>query len=153
MKTRTIALLVSLTLGLATLTSLAHEQHTTAAKKTAGPNGGRILTGLNPRAEFFVTADRKVQITFINGQGEKVAPTGQAVTVTAGDRAAPTKLSFARSGNALLSDVALPAGDGIPTVVQIVPAPGEKVVTAKFNLNLATCPECKHAEYACICDH
>lgn len=154
MKIQTIArsLLTCLALGLSVLPAMAHEEGASKApKKTAGPNGGRILTGLNPRAEFFVTAGRKVQITFLNGQGEIVAPAGQCVTVTAGDRAAPTTLTFARSGNVLLSEAALPAGDEVPTVVQITPAPGESTVTAKFNVNLSQCPDCKYAEYACTC--
>lgn len=122
-------------------------------KKEAGPNGGRLITSLQPHAEFFVTADRKVQITFLDEDDKPVVPAGQIVTVTAGERSAPTKLTFTKSGNVLISDVALPAGNDFPTVVQIKASPDAQTVTEKFNLNLSTCPECKNAEYACICDH
>lgn len=122
-------------------------------KKEAGPNGGRLLKAIDPHAEFFVTADRKVQITFLDENDKPVAPGGQIVTVTAGDRTAPTQLTFTKSGNVLVSDVALPAGNDFPTVVQIKLSPDAKTVTEKFNLNMSTCPECKHGEYACICDH
>ncbi len=122
-------------------------------KKEAGPNGGRVLTAVTPRAEFFVTAERKVQITFIGEDGKAVAPAGQVVTVTTGDRAKPTKLSFTRVGDTLLSDAALPAGDDLPTVVQIKVTPDAKSVVARFNLNLSLCSGCSKAEYACTCAH
>lgn len=140
-------------------TASAHENrptpndHTAHEKKVAGPNGGRILTGLEPRAEFFVTAARKVQITFLGKDGKAVLPAAQVVTVTAGERSAPTKLTFVKSGNVLLSNVALPAGDDLPTVVQIVPVPGAETVTHKFNTDLSKCGGCKLGEYACICGH
>ena len=122
-------------------------------KRMAGPNGGRILTKVEPHAEFFVTADRKVQITFLGDDGKAIAPAAQVVTVTAGDRSAPTKLTFAKSGNALVSDAALPAGNDFPTVVQIKAKPDAKAVTEKFNLDLVKCSGCGHGEYACTCAH
>ncbi|MBL9206497.1 MAG: hypothetical protein JNN01_15505 [Opitutaceae bacterium] len=128
-----------------------HDHGHSHAKKEVGPNGGRLLTAIEPHVEFFVTADRKVQITFLDASDRPVAPTSQVVTVTTGQRSAPTKLSFAKSGGVLLSDIALPAGNELPTVVQIRLAPGGKLVTEKFNLNLAQCAECKHPEYACTC--
>jgi hypothetical protein len=73
--------------------------------------------------------------------------------VTAGERMAPTTLAFAKSGNALVSNAALPAGAEVPTVVQIKTTPSAKTVTEKFNVDLAKCGECKLAEYACICSH
>jgi hypothetical protein len=130
-----------------------HDHDHAYAEKIAAPNGGRLLAGLKPRAEFLVLPDRRAQITFVNDHGQPVAPAAQTVTVTAGDRSAPTRLTFTRSGNVLVSDVPLPAGNDFPTVVQIKPAPDAKTVVARFNLNLATCPECKKAEYACSCDH
>lgn len=122
-------------------------------KKMATPNGGRLLTEIEPHAEFFVMADRKVQITFLGKDGKPVAPAAQVVTVTAGERSAPTKLTFAKSGNALVSNAALPAGNDFPAVVQIKVSPDAKTVTEKFNVNLSKCPECKKAEYACTCAH
>ncbi len=148
-----IPFLACLTLALSVVTAQAHEHGHADTKKIAGPNGGRILTGLEPRAEFFVAANRKVQITFLGADGKAIAPAEEVVTVTAGERSAPTKLTFAKSGNALLSDVALPAGDEVPTVVQIKPTPEAKTVTEKFNVDLSTCSACNHAEYACTCGH
>ena len=108
---------------------------------------------LEPRAEFFVTPDRKVQITFLAKDGTAIAPAAQIPTVTAGDRAAPTKLTFARKGNVLLSTSPLPAGNDFPVVVEIEPSPGATKIVEKFYFDSSQCGECKNAEYACICEH
>jgi hypothetical protein len=150
-QTTALALFTSLCLGLTAVPVSAHGSEEHNVPKSAGPNGGRILKGTDPRAEFFVTSDRKVQITFLNHHGEPVAPADQTVIVTAGDRSAPTRLTFSSAGQVLLSDGTLPAGNRVPTVVQITPA-NAKQVTAKFNINLAICPGCQLPEYACICE-
>ena len=123
---------------------------TYADPKPSGPNGGRILK-TEPRAEFFVTADRKVQITFLDKSNKAVAPADQVVTVTAGERSAPKTMKFAKSGNALVSDIALPAGNDVPAVIQIKANATAKTTTDKFNVDLSKCGECKKAEYACVC--
>jgi len=143
-------------LRLLALTTLAFTAVTTASaheKITPGPNHGRLITTVEPRVEFFVTPERKVQFTFVDKDGKAIAPAAQVVTVTAGERTAPTTLTFTKTGNVLLSDKALPAGNDFPTVVQIKTTPEAKVVYARFNLNLSICDECQNAEYACICAH
>ncbi len=122
-------------------------------KKEAGPNGGRLITSINPHAEFFVTADRKVQITFIGEDGKAVVPAEQVVVVTTGERSAPVKMSFLKSGDVLLSEQTVPEGNSLPVVVQIKSTPDAKAAVEKFTLNLAKCPGCHLSEYACICDH
>jgi hypothetical protein len=156
MKTKSLVLTIIAALALS-LPATAAEKTQDAAnltreKKVAGPNGGRIITTVEPRAEFFVTADRKVQITFLDNAGKAIAPADQVVTVTTGDRSAPKTLTFAKTGNALLSTAALPAGDDLPTVVQITTSASVKTVTEKFNIDLGKCGECKLAEYACTCE-
>lgn len=121
--------------------------------KIAGPNGGRLLTVIEPHAEFFVTTDRKVQITFVDDQLAVTTPAQQTVIVTAGDRSKPTTLNFTRHGDVLLSDGQLPDGNNFPTVVQIKVTPDAKTTVARFNLNTITCSGCSYSEYACICDH
>lgn len=141
MKTKIIAILiVSL--------SFAH-----AAEKIKAPNGGRIIDTVTPNAEFFVTADKKVEVRFFDASGKVIAPAAQAVTVTMGDRAAPTKLVFTKNGDKLVSDKVIPDGKELPVVLQIRVTPDSKPVSEKFNLNFSTCPECKLPEYACSCDH
>ena len=47
--------------------------------KESGPNGGRLITSVEPHAEFLVTKDRKVQITFV-GHDDKVVPASAQVS-------------------------------------------------------------------------
>ena len=133
--------------------SVANVQAHNDKKKVAGPNGGRVIAAIEPRAEFFVLPDRKVQITFLDKAGKAVAPAEQVVTVTAGERLSPTTLTFAKSGHALVSNAALPKGDDVPAVVQIKSNASAKAVTDKFTVDLSKCGECKLSEYACICAH
>jgi len=124
-----------------------------AEKGKAGPTGGRLITTVQPHAEFFVNKDKKVEIRFISDDNKVIAPAAQEVTVTLGDRSAPTKLAFTKTGDALVSDKAIPEGNELPTVVQIREKAGAKAVNEKFNLNLNKCPTCENAEYACTCEH
>ncbi len=123
------------------------------AKKIAGPNGGRVLTGVEPHLEFFVTKDRKVKITAVDDDGKAVPIGEQSVTVTGGSRANPTRMAFAKDGDSLISDSAFPEGNNLPVIVQIKAKPDAKAVIEKFTLNLSDCPGCDHPEYACTCDH
>jgi len=145
MKSIVLRLLVLLSLSITAAS--AHE------KISAGPNRGRLLTVVTPNAEFFVTPERKVQIMFVGADGKTVAPAGQVVVVSTGERSAPTRLTFTQTGDVLLSDAVLPAGNGFPTVVQIKATPEAKPVVARFNLNTSVCGSCKNAEYACVCGH
>lgn len=146
-------LVLSVLAGLAlALAASAAEDHA-RKKKIVTPNGGRLLAGVEPHAEFLVRADRRVQITFVDDAGKPVAPAAQVVTVTTGSRLSPTRLAFARSGDVLVSDVALPEGKNLPAVVQIKVKPDAKIVTERFNVDLSRCPDCKLAEYACTCAH
>jgi hypothetical protein len=119
----------------------------------AGPTGGKLITEVEPHVEFFVNKDKKVEIRFIDDDMKVVAPGAQVISVTLGDRSAPTKLSFTKDGDKLVSDSAIPEGNDHPTVVQIREKEGAKAVTEKFNLNLEQCPTCKYKEYACTCAH
>jgi len=126
----------------------------THEKGEAGPNGGRLITSVKPHLEFLVTEDRKVQLTFLEDDHKTViAPAEQVVSVVAGDRSNPTALAFARSGDALLSDKALPEGDDFPTVLTIQLKPDAEKNREKFNLDFSDCPTCDYLEYACICGH
>ncbi|MBC8125798.1 MAG: hypothetical protein H8M99_01440 [Gloeobacteraceae cyanobacterium ES-bin-144] len=125
----------------------------TAAEKIKAPNNGRIIETTKPNAEFLVTADKKIEIRFLDASGKVISPADQVVTVTMGDRSNPTKLAFTKDGDKLVSDKTIPNGKELPVVLQIKTTPDAKAATSKFNLNFATCPTCKHPEYACSCDH
>lgn len=119
----------------------------------AGPNGGRVITSVEPHLEFFVTAERKVKITAVGDDGKALPLGEQSVSVIGGSRANPTRMAFAKDGDSLVSDKAFPEGNDFPVVVQIKVKPDAKAVIEKFNLNLSDCPTCEHAEYACTCEH
>lgn len=119
----------------------------------AGPTGGRMITEVEPHAEFFVNKENKIEIRFFDHDNEAVAPAGQTVSVIMGERSKPTKLAFAKDGDKLVSDQPIPEGNLLPTVVQIKTSADAKTVTERFNLNLSDCPTCDYKEYACICDH
>lgn len=119
----------------------------------AGPNGGRLLTSVEPHAEYFVKPDRTVQIAFVNDDNKVLALDQQAVKIFAGDRSAITTLNFANKDGMLVSDQPLPAGDDFPVVVQLTMTPGAAAVTEKFTMDFSECPTCDYLEYACICEH
>ncbi len=122
-------------------------------KIIAGPNGGRVLTGVEPHLEFYVTDERMIKITALNDDNKAVAIGEQSVKVVAGDRRKPTRLKFEKKGDFLISDGKLPEGNDFPVVIQIKPTKRGKSVNEKFNLNLEDCPTCDNKEYACTCDH
>jgi hypothetical protein len=124
-----------------------------SAEKLKAPNGGRIINTVTPNAEFLVTKDKMVEIRFLDASGKVIVPAAQSASIVMGDRSAPTKLAFTKDGDKLVSDKAVPEGKELPVVLQIKTTPEAKAVTTKFNLNMATCPECKLNEYACACDH
>ncbi len=151
------SLLITLLLAAAPF-AIAHDGDHGQTKKAAShqqetaPNGGRLIRGVEPHAEFLFTSERKVEIRFVK-DGAVVAPAGQIVTLIGGDRANPTRLSFAAEGDKLVSSDALPEGDNLPIILQFRSSADAKPVTERFTLNLAKCSECERAEYACVCEH
>ena len=129
-----------------------HEEHGHAEAK-AGPNGGRIITSVEPHFEFYLTKERKIQITFLSDNGKVIAPKEQVVSLIGGDRQNPVRLRFASKGSVLLSDNALPEGNNLPIILSIKPDAKSKTIRERFNLNLSDCPTCDYLEYACICEH
>lgn len=127
-----------------------HEEH---AETKAGPNGGKIIHGVEPHLEFLVTKNRKVQITALGKDGKMIPIAQQSVKIIGGDRSNPTRMTFAKEGDVLVSDNAFPEGNDFPVVVQIKTTPEAKTVIEKFNLNMVDCPTCEYQEYACTCDH
>jgi hypothetical protein len=122
-------------------------------RRKAGPNDGRLITSIQPNAEFFVNAEKKVEIRFVDAASKVVPPGEQEVVVTLGDRSKPTRLTFTKDGDKLVSDKTVPEGNDYPTVVQIRQKAGAKAVKEKFNLNFTKCGGCDNPEYSCTCGH
>lgn len=153
MKNATLATLLTLAMATVAVADEKKKHDHDHEHIVAGPTGGRLFTSVEPHAEFFVNKENKIEIRFFDDDNEPVAPGAQTVSVIMGDRSAPTKLAFAKAGDKLVSDQAIPKGNLLPTVVQIKPSADAKTVTERFNLNLEDCPTCDYKEYACICDH
>lgn len=115
------------------------------------PNGGRLVTSIDPRAEILVADDGRVKITFLDDTGAAVASAGQDVSLIAGDRNNPIRLSFAADGVGLVSEGTLPIDKAIPVVVAFKSSPEAKLVRERFTLNMSECPSCDNKEYACAC--
>lgn len=123
-----------------------------AEKIVAGPKGGRLLEAEPNKAEFFVTADRKVEITFYDAALKPVDPGAQVVTVTAEPGSGKAKLELEKTATGFISKTALPAGDPYRVVVQTRASADAKPKNFRVDLNLAKCGECQKVEYACICE-
>jgi hypothetical protein len=150
MKSIALNLLTALALAVPVFAAEKDHKHD---KKDAGPNGGRVITAVEPHLEFLVTKDRKVEITALTEDLKAAKLSGQVIAVTAGDRSKPTKLEFKEDGGKLVSTNALPEGNDFPVSVSIKANASGKATYEKFNLNLEKCPTCKYQEYACICAH
>tara|TARA_R110002096_G_scaffold16106_33_gene55241 strand:+ start:10012 stop:10533 length:522 start_codon:yes stop_codon:yes gene_type:complete len=122
-------------------------------EKITGPNGGRLFFSVEPHLEFLVLKDRTVKISAFDHDHKAASIDGFSVKLTGGSRTSPTRLSFEKSGDALVSNNTLPEGTSFPVVVQIKSEGSGKSVLEKFQLNLEDCPTCEYKEYACSCDH
>jgi hypothetical protein len=118
----------------------------------AGPKGGRLLDAEPLKAEFFVTPDRKVEITFYDAALKPTAPGAQTVAVIAEPAGGKTKLEMEKTATGFVSKTALPAGDPYRVVVQARASADAKPKNFRVDLNLTTCGECQKTEYACVCD-
>ena len=144
---RILTVAVALCLGLFTVNAAdKRDQKVT-------PKGGRLLEKTEPHAEFVVEKDRSVTINFYDEKMKPVPATAQSLTVTADAKDGKVKLEFEKKGDALVSKTKLPEGDGYNVVVQFKQTAEAKPQNFRFKLDLATCGECKRAEYACICGH
>ncbi len=111
----------------------AHEHHHHDDK---GPNGGRILHHVDPHLEFLVLANRKVQLTQLDGKLKATSMGAQEVEMEAGSPADRVTIAFEKKGDVLVSKQPLPKGDDVPVAVMIRPEPGADVITEKFTVEI-----------------
>lgn len=131
----------------------SHELGEGYAGKMAGPNGGRLITSVNPNFEFLVQEDRRVRLTFVDEGASPIDVASVSVLLTCGDRMSPTETAFAQADNALISEKPLPDGNILPVVLTIKTTPDSEPIYEKFNVDFSTCGGCRFVEYACICGH
>jgi hypothetical protein len=117
------------------------------------PNGGRILTEIEPHAELFVTDEHKVRITILNEKGEMVPAEKQEFAAVTGKRSSPVAMKFIEEDGIFVSNEALPEGMKVPFILTFRPDPDGEKKTLRMTLDLSDCPTCDHLEYACTCAH
>jgi len=138
--------------ALLTMAALCAALSLHAETALAGPKGGRLLEAEPLKAEFFVTADRKVEITFYDAALKPVNPGAQTAAVTAEPASGKVKVELDKTPTGFVSKTALPDGAPYRVVVQTRANADAKPKNFRVDLNLATCGGCKKAEYACTCE-
>ncbi|AHF93371.1 hypothetical protein OPIT5_27275 [Opitutaceae bacterium TAV5] len=124
-----------------------------ADKVIAGPKGGRLLETSPQKAEFFVNADRKVEITFYDAALKPVAPAAQVVAVTAELKSGRIALELEKTAAGFVSKEPLPQGEPYRVVVQVRETPEASPKNFRVRFDLHTCGGCDRPEYACTCGH
>ncbi len=123
-----------------------------AADVKAGPKGGRLLETEPHAAEFLVTAERHVEITFYDAAQQPVSPGDQVVTVIAEAPRGRETVAMDPTATGFVSETPLPAGEPYRVVVQMRASPDSRPRNFRIDLNLAACAECGYREYACTCE-
>jgi hypothetical protein len=122
-----------------------------AEKIVGGPKGGRLLEVDGQKAEFFVTKDKKIEITFYDAALKPVAPAEQVVAITAEPKSGRTKVDLEKTATGYISKTPVPEGTPYRVVVQMRAKPDAKPQNFRVDLDLANCSGCKRGEYACTC--
>lgn len=123
--------------------------HRASASETpqVGPNGGRILPG-SPTAEFWITPERKIQITFLDSDYQPIPLSRQTARATAQLPGERLTLAFEPHENILLTTSPLPETDGYTIVVQLRSTPESRPSNHRIFFEDHLCSGCKLIEYA-----
>lgn len=124
-----------------------------AEKLVTGPKGGRLLETAAQKTEFYVNAERRVEINLYDAALKPIAPGAQVVVLTAEPKSGRQQMEFEKTATGFISTSKLPAGEPYRVVVQVRESAGAKPRNFRIEFNLSTCAECDHAEYACTCGH
>lgn len=117
-----------------------------------GPQGGRLLQAESIRAEFFVTAERRIEITFYSDSLEPIPVDARTVALVAELADGRTAIPLVKTAHGFVSAEAIPPGDPYRVVVQIRSEPQARPRNFRLVLDLAHCGGCDRAEYACTCE-
>ncbi|PTX91365.1 hypothetical protein [Opitutus sp. ER46] len=135
------------------LLALAAPALVAAEQVAAGPKGGRLLTRSPEAVEFFVNAERRVEVAFYDAALKPLPPGDREVTVLAEPASGRVPVALEKHAEGFVSAAALPAGEPYRVVVQVREKAGARPQNFRLQLNLANCAECSHPEYACVCGH
>lgn len=130
------------------------ENNSHESEKPKGPNGGRLVDTETIKYEVLILDDRSVEIRILDQAFEIIPHSVVSASIIAGDRTAPTEISFSpKDEKTLLSHSKLPEGDKIPVIVTIHhKESGKEMNVEKFYADMTSCPTCPFLEYACICN-
>ena len=142
--------LKTLVFAVAALSSVVYL--TAAEKVVGGPKAGRLLDAGAQKAEFFVTKDRKAEITFYDAGLKPATLAAQVVAITAEPKSGRKTVELEKTANGYISKTALPESkEPYRVVVQLREKPDASPKNYRIDLDLETCGECKRGEYACTC--
>lgn len=147
MKTKLLILMSVMVLCSSVTTMLSASE-----KIVAGPKGGRLLD-TTPKTEFFVTPERKVEITFYDAAEKPVDPGSKVAALNAETSGGRQVVELVKTETGFVSKSALPAGVPYRVVLQLRDSPEAKPRNFRIDLDLANCAECNLQEYACTCGH
>jgi len=125
---------------------------TAADKVVGGPKGGRLLEVDGQKAEFFVTKDKKVEITYYDAALKPTSPGENVVAVTAEPKSGRAKVEMDKTPTGFISKAPVPEGAPYRVVVQMRAKADAKPQNYRVDLDLSNCGGCNRAEYACTCD-
>jgi len=116
------------------------DDHDHEHDEAKGPNGGKIVDTTATPFEVSVTNERKVRITFLDGDHKAIPAAEQSLTAVGGERKNPTRLAFSagegEEKGALISDKPLPEGEHVPLILQFKNTPDAEKTTVKMTLHL-----------------
>ncbi len=118
----------------------------------AGPRGGRLLDTAPLKTEFVVGADRHLELITYDASMAAASAGGQVFTVVAEPASGKSPVALEKTAHGFRSAAPLPLGDPYRVVVQARSAEGAPPKNFRLELNLTSCAECNHAEYACTCE-
>src|SRR5688500_8636612 len=111
-----------------------------AEKIVGGPKGGRLLEVGSQKAEFFVTKDRKAEITFYNAALKPTPLETQVVAITAEPKSGRKTLELEKTTTGYISKTVLPESkEPYRVVVQLREKPDATPKNYRVDLNLENC--------------
>ena len=116
-----------------------------------GPNGGRVFdldSKTTPHMEIGVK-DSKFVVHLLDAKDKPIPLGERTLTISAGERSNPQKLSVQKSGDAWTAPV--PKGEAFPAIFRVYEKGDAKPLTARVNYDSKRCPECQKAEWLCAC--
>lgn len=102
-----------------------------------------------PNVEFTLE-DNKAQIELLDATLKPIPLTEQSLTLIAGPRANPTRLTGTKADNKFVAGP-LPEGDDYFIIFRLKETKDAKPITFRLHYYTQTCEECDNVEWLCIC--